>query len=223
MFTVKVRLYRSHDYDLIVLAQTGIISVASIARKALEACFKGEEYKVDITGVVRPIPEKIGNSLSTRVQISDESCPGIESWFRGFATGARNNMVKCLIRKALSDVPVWAYRVDGWVSAEAEAKEVQKVLESISGNADKKAEKPKREATKKISEKKPVTADSLKKEVPSKQLDDIEDLNEEKKVPMPEISVNSDIHGQEFNETADTDDAEDEDFDAFEAFSALQK
>lgn len=222
MFTVKVRLYRSHDYDLIVLAQTGIISVASIARKALEACFKGEEYKVDITGVVRPVPEKIGNSLSTRVQISDESCPGIESWFRGFGTGARNNMVKCLIRKALSEVPVWAYRVDGWVSAEAEAKEVQKVLESISKNTDnEKIEKPKKETAKKISEKKPEKTAEKKPEKPKKQTKDITNMDEEKIIPR--VTAPEPVYEQDYNNTESIDDAEDEDFDAFEAFSALQK
>lgn len=48
MLSVRVRIYRSHDYDLMAMAYSGMISIATVAKKALEACFLGEDYKAEI-------------------------------------------------------------------------------------------------------------------------------------------------------------------------------
>ena len=134
MLFVKVRIYRAHDYDLMVLAQLGLISIASIAKKAVEACFLGEDYKVDIKLDKTYVPPELTSKLSTRVRLSNDDVPGIEEWFREFSEGARNNMVKCLIRRAIGDVPIWAYRRDGWTSA-ADAKEEEAEVEKMLAEA----------------------------------------------------------------------------------------
>lgn len=226
MITVRVRLYRSHDYDLMVLAKTKTISIASIAKKALEACFKGEDYEVEINDEPKPLPEKLGNSLITMVRILDKDCPGIENWYRGFESGARNNMLKCLIRKAIKTVPVWAYRTDGWVSAEQESKEIQALMDSMKENkrksqvADKNAdsskeiEKKKKANKSKVSESTSINPVSFEKQE-----------KEQKKKTEKLTTLTYNAAAVASSENQNIDDAElddDEDFDAFAAFNALQ-
>lgn len=142
MVKVRVRLYRGHDYDLLPLAEIYGAEFASIAKKALEALFLGKEYHIDISGLhyvptkqvrkepVDGIREKV-KPIVYLVRLSDKDCPGIENWFRGFACGHRNNLVKLVIRRAIGSFPIAAYRNDGWMSAEQESNEVKAILANI--------------------------------------------------------------------------------------------
>lgn len=237
MITVRVRLYRSHDYDLMVLAKTGTIEIANIAKKALEACFLGEEYTVEISDEIKPLPNKLNNSLVTKVRISDEDCPGIEHWYEGFAVGARNNMFKCLIRKAVRYVPIWAYRSDGWVSAEQESEKIKQLMQQMQGTEEvqndapeqtenapkvKAKEKPKKMASsKKKDTAKNSTSDAPESTENVKTINPapaIDDDRAEKPVSMPQIPIQNTPPDTSTNEDVDDDD----DFDAFAAFNALQ-
>lgn len=142
MLTIKVRIYRSHDFDLMVLAQAGVISIAPVAKKVIESYFLGQDYHIQVTNEPQMIPTRIPNVLATRIQITDAECPGIEAWFRGFTEGFRNNLIKCLIRRAIVNIPFWVYRTDGWESAEAalqEEREVDAMLAEIDGTSVKKS------------------------------------------------------------------------------------
>lgn len=234
MTTIRVRLYRSHDYDLMVLAKTGAISIATVAKKALEACYLGEDYTVKIKDEIKPIP-KSNNSLLTIVRVDDEDCPGIEHWFNGFEYGARNNMIKCLIRKAIKNVPMWAYRTDGWISAEQEAKEVQALMENV-----KEAQKAQEVIVKKTpasKEKKsnktaqPIeetshVAESQKTKVVAKPNASplVKKKEEQTVVEKNNLTKTLKAESKEMyyraEEIAESDD--DDDFDAFAAFNALQ-
>ncbi len=143
MVKVRVRLYRGHDYDLLPLSEIYGAAFASIAKNALEALFLGKEFQIDITDLhyvpTKPIRKELVNGEAREkvkpivylVRLSDKDCPGIESWFRGFACGHRNNLVKLAVRRALGSFPMQAYRDDGWMSAEQESKEVKAILANI--------------------------------------------------------------------------------------------
>lgn len=147
MVKVRVRLYRGHDYDLLPLAENYGASFASIAKNTLEALFLGKEYQIDITTFhyvpTKPVKKELVNGEAREkvkpivylVKLSDKDCPGIESWFKGFTCGHRNNLVKLSIRRALGSFPIEAYRNDGWMSAEQESKEVKAILASIEKEA----------------------------------------------------------------------------------------
>lgn len=143
MVKVRVRLYRGHDYDLLPLAEIYGAAFASIAKKALEALFLGKEFEINIADLhyvpTKPVKKELVNGEAREkvkpivylVRLSDKDCPGIESWFRGFVCGHRNNLVKLAIRRALGSFPMEAYRSDGWMSAEQESKEVKAILANI--------------------------------------------------------------------------------------------
>lgn len=143
MVKVRVRLYRGHDYDLLPLSEIYGAAFASIAKSALEALFCGKEFQINIADLhyvpTKPVKKELVNGEAREkvkpivylVKLSDKDCPGIESWFRGFACGHRNNLVKLAIRRALGSFPMEAYRSDGWISAEQESKEVKAILANI--------------------------------------------------------------------------------------------
>ena len=143
MVKVRVRLYRGHDYDLLPLSEIYGAAFASIAKNALEALFLGKEFEINITDLhyvpTKPVKKELVNGEAREkvkpivylVRLSDKDCPGIESWFRGFVCGHRNNLVKLAIRRALGSFPMEAYRSDGWMSAEQESKEVKAILANI--------------------------------------------------------------------------------------------
>lgn len=230
MITIRVRLYRSHDYDLMVLAKTGTISIATVAKKALEACYLGEDYTVQIKDEIKQIP-KFNNSLLTIVRIADKDCPGIEHWFNGFEYGARNNMIKCLIRKAIKNVPMWAYRTDGWISAEQEAKEVQALMENMKEAQEaqevivKKTTTSKKKSNKVIQPieetLRVVESQGTKAVAKSNEPPLVEKKEEQTVVEKNALEKTLNTESKEIAELDDDDD-DDDDFDAFAAFNALQ-
>ena len=226
MIEVKVRIYRSHDYDLMALAQTGVISIAVAAKDALEACFTGEECHIYQRKPTRAIPSSLGNSLCTRLYLSDEEYPGIESWFKGFESGMRNNFIKCLIRRGLGQVPVWAYRTDDWKPPAAAHTEVKR-LDSDFSEAGAKRERSKRrkpqQSTDKqrndaLSAQQPSQVDAVKLPAPSST-----DIQAD--IPEPEmVSHNpSNTYLHDANRNEESLEVSDSDFDILGAFDALHK
>lgn len=228
MLSVRVRIYRSHDYDLMAMAYSGMISVATVAKKALEACYLGEDYKAEIRSASpAATSKKFSSTLITRVQLTDDDVPGIEEWFRGFSEGARNNMIKCLIRKAIGDVPVWAYRTDGWVSAVDEEKKVEQLLEKAKKSS---ASNNVRVVTKEKMKKK-ENAHDLKEDEQSKKKESVREKtiekNEERQVKKNASNLKKEekkkIEAQEQTREREVqnESAEEPEFDAFDAFGAL--
>ena len=229
MLSVRVRIYRSHDYDLMAMAYSGMISIATVAKKALEACFLGEDYKAEIRSASPAvISKKFSSTLITRVQLTDDDVPGIEEWFRGFSEGARNNMIKCLIRKAIGDVPVWAYRTDGWVSAVDEEKKVEQLLEKAKKSS---ASNNVRVVTKEEKEKKKENVHDLKEKVQNKKKEPVIEKTAEKKEEKQIKEKASRLEKEEKKKTEEqeqmrehevqNESAEEPEFDAFDAFGAL--
>lgn len=231
MLSVRVRIYRSHDYDLMAMAYSGMISIATVAKKALEACFLGEDYKAEIRSASPAvISKKFSSTLITRVQLTDDDVPGIEEWFRGFSEGARNNMIKCLIRKAIGDVPVWAYRTDGWVSAVDEEKKVEQLLEKAKKSS---ASNNVRVVTKEEEEKekKKENVHDLKEKVQNKKKEPVIEKTAEKKEEKQIKEKASCLEKEEKKKTEEqeqmrehevqNESTEEPEFDAFDAFGAL--
>ena len=229
MLSVRVRIYRSHDYDLMAMAYSGMISIATVAKKALEACYLGEDYKAEIRSASpAATSKKFSSTLITRVQLTDDDVPGIEEWFRGFSEGARNNMIKCLIRKAIGDVPVWAYRTDGWVSAVDEEKKVEQLLEKAKKSS---ASNNVRVVTKEKKVKKKENVHDLKEDEQSKKKEPVREKtiekNEERQVKENASNLKKEekekIEAQEQTREREVqnESAEEPEFDAFDAFGAL--
>lgn len=257
MVKVRVRLYRGHDYDLLPLSEIYGTAFASIAKNALEALFLGKEFQIDIANLhyvpTKPVKKELVNGEAREkvkpivylVRLSDKDCPGIESWFRGFACGHRNNLVKLAIRRALGNFPIEAYRSDGWISAEQESKEVKAILANIEKEKEEatkeKAVVPKKTAQNKKREHKPVvnkpiptsTNVAMGKEVESshiqKEEKDIQpERAEENTYAKPPVTISYAkpvSYEQEYVEEDDTLDesAEDDenDFDVLGAFESL--
>lgn len=232
MLSVRVRIYRSHDYDLMAMAYSGMISIATVAKKALEACFLGEDYKAEIRSASPAVSKKFSSTLITRVQLTDDDVPGIEEWFRGFSEGARNNMIKCLIRKAIGDVPVWAYRTDGWVSAVDEEKKVEQLLEKAKkSSASNNVRVVTKEEKEKEKEKKKENVHDLKEKGQNKKKEPVIEKAAEKKEEnkikekAPHLEKEEKKKAEEQEQMREhevqNESTEEPEFDAFDAFGAL--
>lgn len=203
---IKLRVYHCHDFDLMVLALLGIINLSKIGKAAITACYLGEECHVDISDAIGDIPADIPSTLMAKITISDRETPGIVEWYKGFESGARNNMLKCLIRRSLSNVPVWVYRTDHWTSAKKakeEDREAAKVLDEMKKTVvtvrtpERKTVKPVVSHKSQAAEEKPVAV-------------------KEHKPPMP-VTVQAAYDPEPKEEELA------EEFDAFDMFNSLQE
>ena len=118
---LKVRFYRVHDPDLILLAKTGV-DIPNEARNALISYFKNEDVHPKIER--NPIPgarsieelmPKNKNGKNERfivhtVTVSDKDAPGIENWITSLGKGNRTCIIKAILRIYLGVVPDWVLK-----------------------------------------------------------------------------------------------------------------
>ena len=114
---LKIRLYRAHDIDLILLERCGAISIPDAARDALISYYTGRGDHPELT--INSLP--IGSTLDTimpktslgkrksyivhHVAVSDKDAPGIETWIASMGKGALNCILKAALRIYLGVIP----------------------------------------------------------------------------------------------------------------------
>lgn len=113
MKEILLRIYRTHDYDLMMLHHSRLIHIGRAAEQAVTAYYKGDYFRYQIqTG-----PKYMGKlpSQSTFLLVFKETdAPGLMEWLSGFSDGCRNSFIKNVLRTYL-DSPLWAlYRNDMW-------------------------------------------------------------------------------------------------------------
>lgn len=117
---ITLRIYRTHDYDLMSLHCSGIMSFPKAARAALLSYYKGEPLRVS---TVQPssdsnngnagdndVSEDLPSLLEFNITISESTAPGFAKWFSEVRHGYRNNFVKNLLRQSLDGFCVELYR-----------------------------------------------------------------------------------------------------------------
>lgn len=110
---LTIRIYRTHDFDLMALYQTGAISLASAMKKAIIAYYNGEYFKFAIQKTENPDPASMPLVRSFILNISNQDSPGIEEWIAGIMKGYRNCCIKAILRHYLEDPCMAFFREDG--------------------------------------------------------------------------------------------------------------
>lgn len=109
---ISFRVYRSHDYDLMVLSRSGALNLLDAASKALIAEAHGQE---SFTIVPEDVPRKdicVPTNIHIIGTIDDKKC---EDLIKKVPNGARCSWIKCLIRKYLKGNGLIAYDGDRFV------------------------------------------------------------------------------------------------------------
>lgn len=238
---ITIRIYRTHDFDLMALYQAGNFPLAQAMKQAIVAYYCGEHFVFTVKRTEKPDAKNMPLVTSLILEISDNDVPGIEMWIKGITKGYRNSCFKAIFRHYLEDPCVTFFRDDGSATkltevqnepitlATVKRRRKRKLLptqEWIDAVADGSIEENK---TKKDLQTVNGNTDTLDEE--------IEPLPQPKKkrkfrqpVVQPTIQ-NAVFHNQAVEETennvkADTDEMtqdynEENDFDSFEAFEGM--
>lgn len=98
---ITLRIYRTHDYDLMALHRSGVLSFPKAARKALISYYKGETILISTEIDEKQVPEDLPAMLEFNITIGERTAPGFAEWFRTVKSGYRNNFVKNILRSSL--------------------------------------------------------------------------------------------------------------------------
>ena len=100
---ITLRIYRTHDYDLMALHRSGVLSFPKAARKALISYYKGETILISTEIDEKQVPEDLPAMLEFNITIGERTAPGFAEWFRTVKSGYRNNLLKIFSDQAWTD------------------------------------------------------------------------------------------------------------------------
>lgn len=111
-----LRIYKTHDHDLMGLHQTGMLDIGKAAKAAVLAYFKGERFRFDLKLGQYPDSRAMPSVATFQIEFDDEldEAPGIRKWLDTFEDGYRNCCIKAILRFYLADPCVFLFRRDGW-------------------------------------------------------------------------------------------------------------
>lgn len=111
-----LRIYKTHDHDLMGLHQTGTLDIAKAAKAAVIAYYKGERFRFDLKPGQYPDSKGMPSVASFQIEFDDEldEAPGILKWLDTFEDGYRNCCIKAILRFYLADPCIFLFRRDGW-------------------------------------------------------------------------------------------------------------
>ena len=107
---ITLRIYRTHDYDLMALHCSGVVNFPKAARKALVSYYKEEPIRIATVPGMEIIPDDLPSILEFNVSINEQAVPGFSEWFAGIKRGYRNNFAKNLLRQCLDGFCIELYR-----------------------------------------------------------------------------------------------------------------
>lgn len=113
MREILLRIYRTHDYDLMMLHYSKRIHIGHAAQQAVTAYYKGEYFRYQVQGTQK-YEGRLPSQTSFRLVFKETEAPGIMDWLSGFTDGCRNSFIKNILRTYL-DCPLGTlYRPDMW-------------------------------------------------------------------------------------------------------------
>ena len=116
MKEIILRIYRTHDYDLMMLHVSKMIHIGRAAEQVVIAYYKGNHFRYQIKAE-DTYTERLPSQATFLLVFKESEAPGILEWLSGFTDGCRNSFIKNLLRTYL-DYPFEAvYRKDLWQSA----------------------------------------------------------------------------------------------------------
>lgn len=98
---ITLRIYRTHDYDLMALHRSGVLNFPKAARQALIAYYKEEPILISTDMAGKQVPNDLPAMLEFNITIGERTAPGFTKWFRSLKSGYRNNFVKNILRSSL--------------------------------------------------------------------------------------------------------------------------
>lgn len=132
-----LRIYKTHDHDLMGLHQTGTLDIARAAKAAVIAYYKGERFRFDLKPGKYPDSKGMPSVASFQIEFDDEldEAPGILKWLDTFEDGYRNCCIKAILRFYLADPCIFLFRRDGWQPGllREQEKEVSMVRKPVKG------------------------------------------------------------------------------------------
>ena len=84
---ITIRIYRTHDFDLMSLYQAGNIPLAQVMKKAIIAYYCGEHFRFTVERESIPDLKAMPLVVNLLLSISDYDAPGIEHWIAGLQKG----------------------------------------------------------------------------------------------------------------------------------------
>lgn len=120
---ITIRIYRTHDFDLMSLYQAGNIPLAQVMKKAIIAYYCGEHFRFTVERESIPDLKAMPLVVNLLLSISDYDAPGIEHWIAGLQKGYRNSCFKSIFRHYLDDPCMAFYREDGCITRPIEMAE----------------------------------------------------------------------------------------------------
>ena len=109
---ITIRIYRSHDFDLMALCQAESVAFAQAVKQAIIAYYCGEQFHYEVRKT-RPVdPKTMPLVMTFTLDISDFDEPGIERWLSGISKGSRNCCFKAIFRHYLADPCMAFFRED---------------------------------------------------------------------------------------------------------------
>lgn len=110
---ITLRIYRTHDYDLMALHRCGALNFPKAARKALIAYYKKESLLLSTDTTGREVPGDLPAMMEFNINIGERIAPGFNEWFRTVKRGYRNNLVKNILRASLDGLCTELYMPEG--------------------------------------------------------------------------------------------------------------
>lgn len=110
---ITIRIYRTHDFDLMALHYSGALGIGAAMKKAIIAYYNGEKFTFDVTMPHEIDPSDMPLVVTTSILITESDSAGITEWLSGFRTGYRNCCLKNILRHYLEDPGVAYFRNDG--------------------------------------------------------------------------------------------------------------
>ena len=120
---ITIRIYRTHDFDLMSLYQAGNIPLAQVMKQAIIAYYCGEHFRFTVDRESIPDLKAMPLVVNLLLSISDYDAPGIEHWIAGLQRGYRNSCFKSIFRHYLDDPCMAFYREDGCITRPVEVAE----------------------------------------------------------------------------------------------------
>lgn len=110
---VTIRLYKTHDFDLMALHQTGACNIAHAMKQAVIAYYQGQYFKILVQAKEKVKLTEMRTVVQLHFSIDNSDAEGILQWLYGFVPGSRNCCFKNILRYFLSPCIV-LFRNDSW-------------------------------------------------------------------------------------------------------------
>ena len=101
-----LRIYKTHDHDLMGLHQTGTLDIAKAAKAAVLAYFKGERFRFDLKPGQYPDSKAMPSVAAFQIEFDDEldEAPGIRKWLQCFLLPVIMGMASALLALIRNDM-----------------------------------------------------------------------------------------------------------------------